>query len=257
VTDTVKIVNAVGQITGAADRSTLRTVQTPQAFSLPLILDAHRRAAAAGLDDFTDDAAVATWAGYPVHVVDGDPDNFKVTTMADFIRAEAQLLADRPDIRVGQGFDVHAFAPGDHVWLGGVRIPHDKTLDGHSDADVVIHAICDAIYGALADGDIGAHFPPSDPRWRGVASELFLRHAVERVAARDGMIAHVDAAIVCEAPRIGPHRDAMRERLAAIMGVSLDRVAIKATTSEKLGFTGRREGIAVLTTVTLRLPLRA
>ena len=157
-------------------------------------------------------------------------------------------------MRTGTGFDVHAFGDGDHVMLGGVRIPHDRGLTGHSDADVVLHALVDAILGALADGDIGVHFPPSDPQWRGASSDRFLTFAVERVRARGGMIAHLDVTIVCEAPRIGPHRDAMRARIAEIAGISLDRVAVKATTSEKLGFTGRGEGIAALATATVRLP---
>lgn len=257
ITDTLKEVGADRSITGGVDREKLCTVQTPQGFALPIVLDAHRRAAAAAAPVFTDDAAVVTWAGYRVITFPGDPDNFKVTTAQDFGRAEARVLRDRADIRTGQGFDVHAFAPGDHVWLGGVRIAHDRSLAGHSDADVVIHALCDALYGALAEGDIGAHFPPSDPRWRGAASDAFLRHAAGRVHARDGAIAHVDMTIVCEAPRIGPHRDAMRRRLADIMGIAIERVAVKATTSEKLGFTGRGEGIAALATATIRLPLGA
>jgi 2-C-methyl-D-erythritol 4-phosphate cytidylyltransferase/2-C-methyl-D-erythritol 2,4-cyclodiphosphate synthase len=158
------------------------------------------------------------------------------------------------DVRIGSGYDVHAFADGDHVMLGGVRVPHNRGLTGHSDADVALHALVDAILGALADDDIGAHFPPSDPQWRGASSDMFLAFAVERVRARRGRIAHLDLTIVCEAPRVGPHRDAMRQRIAQIAAVSLDRVAVKATTSEKLGFTGRREGIAAHATATIRLP---
>ena len=155
---------------------------------------------------------------------------------------------------MGTGYDVHAFTEGDHVMLGGVKIPHSRGLSGHSDADAPLHALVDAILGALADGDIGVHFPPSDPQWRGAASERFLRFAVERVQARGGMIAHLDVTVISEAPRVGPHRDAIRERIASIASVSLDRVAVKATTSEKLGFIGRGEGIAALATATLRLP---
>jgi 2-C-methyl-D-erythritol 4-phosphate cytidylyltransferase/2-C-methyl-D-erythritol 2,4-cyclodiphosphate synthase len=234
----------------------LRAAQTPQAFRYTLILDAHRRAAAAGIDGLTDDAAVAAWAGRETYVFDGDPTNMKVTTMDDLRAAEARLLDAAADVRIGQGFDVHAFAPGDHVWLGGMRIPHDKSLAGHSDADVCLHALADALYGALGDGDIGAHFPPSDPRWRGAASSVFLSHAAGRVRARGGIVAHLDATLVCEAPKIGPHREAMRARIAEISGIALDRVAVKATTSEGLGFAGRREGIACLAVATIRLPSR-
>lgn len=157
-------------------------------------------------------------------------------------------------MRVGQGYDVHAFEPGDHVWLGGVAIPHDRKLLGHSDADVLMHAVADAIFGALADGDIGSHFPPSDPQWKGAASSIFLAYAADRVRARGGMIAHVDATVVAERPKVGPHRDAIRAKLAEIMKVPVGRVAVKATTSERLGFTGREEGIAALATATVRLP---
>jgi len=155
---------------------------------------------------------------------------------------------------MGQGYDVHAFAEGDHVWLGGVAIPHSHKLAGHSDADVLLHAITDAVLGAIAEGDIGAHFPPTDPQWKGAASRIFLEHACKLVRARGGMIAHIDATVVCEAPKVGPHRDAIRAKLAEIMEMPLDRVAIKATTTEKLGFTGRREGIAALAIATVRLP---
>jgi 2-C-methyl-D-erythritol 4-phosphate cytidylyltransferase/2-C-methyl-D-erythritol 2,4-cyclodiphosphate synthase len=163
-------------------------------------------------------------------------------------------LAALSDIRTGTGYDVHAFGEGDHVMLGGIRIPHSRGLSGHSDADVALHAIVDAILGALAEGDIGAHFPPSDPQWRGASSDRFLKFAVERVRARGGMIAHLDLTLICEAPRIGPHRDAMREQIAALAVLPLDRVAVKATTNEKLGFIGRGEGIAALATATIRLP---
>ena len=254
VTDTIKQVDADGAIVGTPARASLRAVQTPQAFEFKLIADAHARAAAAGIDDMTDDAAVAEWAGATVHVFEGDARNMKVTEPGDFARAEARLMGDLGDLRVGQGFDVHAFAPGDHLWLGGVRIPHERGLDGHSDADVLMHAITDAILGALADGDIGSHFPPSDPRWKGAASDIFLSHAAGLVRARGGIIAHVDGTVICEAPKVGPHRDAIRARLAEILTLPMERVAVKATTSEKLGFTGRREGIAALATATIRLP---
>ena len=168
--------------------------------------------------------------------------------------AETAQGAALTDVRIGSGYDVHAFATGDHVMLGGVRVPHDRGLTGHSDADVALHALVDAVLGALAEGDIGTHFPPSDERWRGASSDKFLAFAVERVRARGGQLAHLDVTLVCEAPRIGPHRDAMRQRIAEIAAVSIDRVAVKATTSEKLGFTGRREGIAAHATATVRLP---
>ena len=254
MSDTVKQVDGEGRVLATPPRSALRAVQTPQAFRFPLILEAHRRAAAAGVGDLTDDVAVAEWAGAAAYVFEGDPANVKVTTMQDLEAAEARLTASLGETRVGQGFDVHAFAPGDHVWLCGVRIPHSAALTGHSDADVGLHALADAIYGALAEGDIGQHFPPSDPQWKGAASKVFLAHAAERVRARGAMIVHLDVTLICEAPKIGPHREAMRARVAEIAGLDVGRVAVKATTSEKLGFTGRGEGIACLATATLRLP---
>ena len=254
MSDTVKQVDSDGRVVATPPRSALRAVQTPQAFRFPLILAAHRRAAEAGVGDLTDDVAVAEWAGAPAYVFEGDPANLKVTTMQDLIAAEARLGTGASETRVGQGFDVHAFAPGDAVWLGGVRIPHVARLSGHSDADVGLHALADALYGALAEGDIGQHFPPSDPQWKGAASKIFLAHAAERVRARGGAIVHLDATLICEAPKIGPHREAIRARIAEIAGVDVGRVAVKATTSEKLGFTGRGEGIACLATATVRLP---
>jgi 2-C-methyl-D-erythritol 4-phosphate cytidylyltransferase/2-C-methyl-D-erythritol 2,4-cyclodiphosphate synthase len=232
----------------------LRAVQTPQAFRFPLILAAHRRAAAAGVGDLTDDVAVAEWAGAPAYVFEGEAANIKVTTMQDFRAVEARLMASAGEMRVGQGFDVHAFVPGDHVWLGGVKIPHSQALSGHSDADATLHALADAIYGALAEGDIGVHFPPYDPQWKDAASEVFLAHAAERVRARKGFIVHLDTTLICEAPKIGPFREAMRARIAEIAVLDLARVAVKATTTERLGFAGRREGIACLATATVRLP---
>jgi 2-C-methyl-D-erythritol 4-phosphate cytidylyltransferase / 2-C-methyl-D-erythritol 2,4-cyclodiphosphate synthase len=254
VVDTVKTIDAAGAITGTIDRERLRVVQTPQAFRFELLLDAHRRAAAAGREDFTDDAALAEWAGLKVTTFEGEAGNVKLTTSEDFARAEAAQMAALGDVRTGFGFDVHQFAAGDHVWLGGVRIAHKRGVTGHSDADVVLHALVDAILGALSEGDIGVHFPPSDPQWRGASSDRFLAFAVERVKARGGRIAHLDATIVCEAPRIGPHRDAMRARIAEIAGIPAGRVGVKATTSEKLGFTGRGEGIAAFANATIRLP---
>ena len=255
--DTVKAIDPSATVTETLDRSRLRLVQTPQAFSFSMILDAHRRAAVARHDSFTDDAALAEWAGQRVSVFVGENDNLKVTTNDDFARAEMTRLGMLPDLRTGNGFDVHAFADGDHVMLAGIRIPHSRGVTGHSDADVALHALVDAILGALAEGDIGAHFPPSDPQWKGAASERFLTFACERVRKRGGMIAHLDVTIVCEAPRIAPHRDAMRTRIAGIANVPVDRVAVKATTSEKLGFTGRGEGIFATATATIRLPWSA
>jgi 2-C-methyl-D-erythritol 4-phosphate cytidylyltransferase/2-C-methyl-D-erythritol 2,4-cyclodiphosphate synthase len=174
--------------------------------------------------------------------------------MPDLHEAEARLSSNATEVRVGQGFDVHAFAPGDGVWLGGVLVAHDKKLEGHSDADVALHAIADAIYGALGEGDIGSHFPPSEAQWRGADSSIFLAHATKRVRARGGVVAHIDVTLICEAPKIGPYREAMRARIAEIAGIAVGRTGVKATTSEGLGFTGRREGIACLATVTIRLP---
>ncbi|MGI8526124.1 MAG: bifunctional 2-C-methyl-D-erythritol 4-phosphate cytidylyltransferase/2-C-methyl-D-erythritol 2,4-cyclodiphosphate synthase [Pseudolabrys sp.] len=254
VTDTVKAVDAAGKITQTLDRGSLRLVQTPQAFAFAPLYDAHRRAAAAGRADFTDDAALAEWAGLKVSVFEGEAGNTKLTTASDFAQAEATEFAALADVRTGSGIDVHAFGPGDYVTLGGVRIPHERALAGHSDADVVLHALVDAILGALADGDIGVHFPPSDPQWRGASSDRFVAFAIERLTKRGGRIAHLDLNIVCEAPRIGPHRDDMRARIAAMCGIAIERVAIKATTSEGLGFTGRGEGVAAFATATIRLP---
>ncbi len=254
MSDTVKEVDADGRVLATPPRAALRAVQTPQAFAFPLILEAHRRAAAAGVAGLTDDVAVAEWAGATAYVFEGEAANVKVTTMQDFNAAEARLTASLGEIRVGQGFDVHAFAPGDHVWLAGVRVPHSAMLKGHSDADVALHALADALYGALAEGDIGAHFPPSDPQWKGAASEVFLAHASGRVRARGGLIVNLDATLICESPKIGPHREAMRARVAEIAGLDIARVGVKATTTEGLGFAGRGEGIACLATATVRLP---
>ena len=255
--DTVKSIDKSAIVTETLDRSRLRTVQTPQAFTFNLILEAHRRAVAAQRENFTDDAALAEWAGQRVSVFEGEPDNLKVTTSDDFARAEMTRLAALSDVRTGNGFDVHAFAEGDHLMLAGIRIPHSRGVTGHSDADVALHALVDAILGALAEGDIGAHFPPSDPQWKGAASDRFLAFACERVRKRGGAIAHLDVTVVCETPRISPHRDAMRARIADIANVAIDRVAVKATTSEKLGFAGRGEGIFAMATATIRLPWSA
>ncbi|MGA7786946.1 MAG: 2-C-methyl-D-erythritol 2,4-cyclodiphosphate synthase, partial [Xanthobacteraceae bacterium] len=257
IADTVKVIDPAAMVAETLDRSRLRIVQTPQVFAFDLIVDAHRRAAATGLESFTDDAALAEWAGHRVSVFEGEAGNVKVTTNDDFARAEILHLANLSDVRTGNGFDVHAFAEGDHVMLGGVRIPYSRGLTGHSDADVALHALVDAILGALADGDIGSHFPPSDPQWKGASSDRFLAFACERVRARRGVIAHLDVTVVCEAPRVSPHRDAMRSRIADIAGIAATRVGVKATTSEKLGFTGRGEGMVAMATATVRLPWSA
>lgn len=254
VSDTIAVVD--GDSRGETlDRARLRSVQTPQSFRYADIRAAHARAADDGRDDFTDDGAVASHGGLTVSVFPGDAENMKLTTPEDFSRAEERLLASLPDIRTGTGFDVHEFGPGDFVTLGGVRIPHDQGLVGHSDADVVLHALCDAIFGALGDGDIGSHFPPSDMQWKGAASSRFLEYARDKVAARGGIVAHVDVAVLSEAPKIGPHRAAMQKRIGEILGLSPDRVGIKATTMEGRGWIGRREGMAAIGTATVRLPV--
>lgn len=250
VTDTLKR-GAGGLVLGTVPRDGLYRAQTPQGFRFPAILEAHRRAAGKAL---TDDAAIAEAAGLTVALVEGDPDNFKITTPDDLIRAERRLLAGLGDCRVGTGFDVHRLGPGNGLWLGGVLIPHDGALIGHSDADVALHALTDALLGALGAGDIGLHFPPSDATWRGAASDRFLAHAVALVHARGGAVAHLDLTIICERPKVGPHRDLMRQRIAAIAGIDPDRVSVKATTTEGLGFTGRGEGIAAQACATIRLP---
>ncbi|MFG1371149.1 bifunctional 2-C-methyl-D-erythritol 4-phosphate cytidylyltransferase/2-C-methyl-D-erythritol 2,4-cyclodiphosphate synthase [Xanthobacter oligotrophicus] len=254
VTDTVKRVDAAGIVAETLDRAALRTVQTPQAFRFAALRAAHAAAAAAGVETLTDDAAVMEWAGHPVATFEGESTNVKLTTPDDMTRAAGAALADLLDVRTGTGFDVHAFGPGDHVMLGGVAVPHGAGLVGHSDADVGLHALTDALLGALCDGDIGAHFPPSDPQWKGASSDRFLAHAVEKVTARGGRIAHLDLTLICEAPKVGPHRDAIRGAISRITGVPLARVSVKATTTEKLGFAGRREGIAAMASATIRLP---
>ncbi len=255
VTDTVKRIDAAGVVMSTLDRDQLRVVQTPQAFRLARILSAHRRAAEARRDDFTDDGAIIEWVGEKLSTFPGSAGNIKLTTAGDFMTSEARLAAARPMLtRVATGYDVHAFGPGDHVWLCGVKVAHDRGVVAHSDGDVALHALCDALFGVIGDGDIGTHFPPSDLQWRGAASDQFLAFACGRLAARGGIIDHLDVSIVCEKPKIGPHREAMQARIAAITGVRPDQVGLKATTSERLGFTGRSEGLAALATVTVRLP---
>jgi len=245
VVDTLAKAN--GALGETVPRDDLVRVQTPQAFRFATIRGAH---AAWPGGEATDDAQVARAAGLSVAIVEGDPALDKLTYEADFRRAEAAMLTTR----VGFGFDVHAFAVGTELCLGGVLIPHDKGLAGHSDADVVLHALTDAVLGALGSGDIGDHFPPSDPQWRGAPSSLFLGHARALVEQAGGRIEHVDVTIICEAPRIGPYRDAIRARIADVLRLPLARTSIKATTTERLGFTGRGEGIAAQAVATLRLP---
>ena len=238
---------AEGRVLGAEPREGLWRAQTPQGFAYDAILAAHRSHPQAAADD----VEVALRAGLAVDIVPGAEDNLKITWAEDFARAERILEARQMDVRVGNGYDVHAFCDGDHVTLCGVRVAHARGLLGHSDADVGMHALTDAIYGALAEGDIGRHFPPSDPQWKGAASEIFLAHAAQLAATRGYRIANVDVTLVCERPKIGPHAAAMAQELARIIGIAPDRVSVKATTSERLGFTGREEGIASIATATL------
>lgn len=237
---------AGGRVTGTAPRAGLFRAQTPQGFHFPAILDAHR----AHAGDAADDVEIALAAGLDVAIVEGEEENIKITWPADFARAE-RMLKGTMDIRTGNGFDVHAFTEGDHVMLCGVKVPHGRGLLGHSDADVGMHALTDAIYGALAEGDIGRHFPPSDPQWKGAASHIFLSHAAALVRDKGYALSNADITLICERPKIGPHAIDMAAALARIMGVEPDRISVKATTSERLGFTGREEGIAALATVTL------
>jgi 2-C-methyl-D-erythritol 4-phosphate cytidylyltransferase/2-C-methyl-D-erythritol 2,4-cyclodiphosphate synthase len=234
-------------------RDSLRAIQTPQAFAFAEIREAHARAASAGLDTFTDDGGLAEWAGLDVHIFEGEVENAKLSVPADLTRA-AQHVDARTETRTGLGYDVHAFGEGGFIMLGGVRIAHDRGVIAHSDGDVLLHALTDALLGALGDGDIGTHFPPSDPRWKGAASRLFFLDAVTRARKRGGRILHLDATVICEAPRLSAHREAIRVSVAEIAGIEVGRVSVKATTSEKLGFAGRGEGIAAQAVATLELP---
>ena len=254
VTDTIKRSEDGQTVRSTEDRHKLFAAQTPQGFDYAQILAAHKRAVTEPRD-FTDDAGIAEWAGLTVALAPGNSRNIKITLPEDFARAERILGGDSPmETRIGSGFDVHPFEPGEFVTLGGVRIAHPMRLKGHSDADVALHALTDAIYGALGEGDIGTHFPPSDPQWRGADSAVFLKHAADLVAARGGRIVNLDLTIVCEAPRIGPHVLTMRQRIGEICTIAPSRVAVKATTSERLGFTGREEGIVAMATASLELP---
>ena len=257
VTDTLKR-GADGRVTGTVDRTELWRAQTPQGFRFDAILAAHRAAAFDSTLTFTDDASVAEWYGLDVALVEGAEDNRKLTTAEDFRIADEMLRrgAGRPaaSTRVATGYDVHAFGQGDAVMLCGVHIPHTHALHGHSDADVALHALTDALLGTIGAGDIGVHFPPSDARWRGANSEIFLKHAASLIAERGGEIVHVDISLICEGPRIGPYRDAMRARITELLGLCVESVSIKATTNEGLGFIGRGEGIAAMATATVSLP---
>ncbi|HUR43045.1 MAG TPA: bifunctional 2-C-methyl-D-erythritol 4-phosphate cytidylyltransferase/2-C-methyl-D-erythritol 2,4-cyclodiphosphate synthase [Aestuariivirga sp.] len=257
VAETLKLAPG-GIVKETVDRSGMWTAQTPQGFNFETILAAHRAARDAGAHNLTDDAAVAERAGMGIAMIPGHIDNRKLTTAEDMVSADrtmmAARLADLPDIRVGQGFDIHPFAVGEAVVLCGIAIPFQQTLRGHSDADVAMHALTDAIFGAIGEGDIGSHFPPSDVQWKGAASSIFLRKAVESVRQRGGLIANADITILAEAPRINPHVAAMKAMLAPLLGVAPERIAIKATTMEGLGAIGRKEGIAALATATIRLP---
>lgn len=236
-----------GKVIGAHPRDGLFRAQTPQGFHFPAILAAHR----AHRGHAADDVEVALHAGLEVAIVEGSADNLKLTYPADFARVEAILKRRIMEVRLGNGFDVHAFTAGDHVWLCGVKVPHGRGLLGHSDADVGMHALTDAIFGALAMGDIGQHFPPTDPQWQGAASRIFLEHAMDCARQKGYRLANCDVTLICELPKIGPHSLAMRQALAEIIGVGMERISVKATTSERLGFTGREEGIAALATATL------
>lgn len=246
--DTLKRVGG-GYVEGTVPREGLGLAQTPQGFHFAKILAAHR---AARDTSFTDDAAIAEHAGLKVAAVPGSRLNMKLTTPEDFVIAEALLNAG--SIRTGQGFDVHRFGPGDHVWLCGLQVEHTHGLVGHSDADVGLHALTDALLGAAALGDIGQHFLPSDERWRGAASHIFLTHAAKLIAERGGRIEHVDITVICERPKVAPHREAMAARIAELLSLDRTRVSVKATTTEGLGFTGRGEGIAAQAIATVRLP---
>ncbi|GAK32888.1 bifunctional enzyme IspD/IspF [Iodidimonas nitroreducens] len=253
VTDTLKRGDG-GQIIGTVSRDQLWRAQTPQGFPFQPLLKAHQNAALAG-EEMTDDAAIAEAAGLPVRLTEGDEENIKLTTPADFARYETQNHEPRTlEPRTGLGFDVHRFEPGDHLWLCGIRIAHSAGLKGHSDADVGLHALTDAILGALADGDIGHHFPPDDPQWKGASSDRFLAHAGGLVRAASGRISHCDITLICERPKIGPHMMAMRQKIADTLDLDIRRISVKATTTEGLGFTGRREGIAAQATATVLLP---
>ncbi|MHC1549029.1 bifunctional 2-C-methyl-D-erythritol 4-phosphate cytidylyltransferase/2-C-methyl-D-erythritol 2,4-cyclodiphosphate synthase [Phyllobacterium sp. K27] len=257
VSDTLKAAGPDAMVSATVPRAGLYAAQTPQAFPYQPILDAHNAAFAAGRSDFTDDSAIAEWHRLPVRIVEGSADNTKLTWAKDIEMADDRLSQKQvayPDVRTGNGYDVHAFEPGEGVWLAGVFIEHNKKLSGHSDADVALHALTDALLATRGAGDIGTHFPPSDPQWKGAASHIFVEHAVKIVKEAGGRIANADITLICEAPKIGPHREAMTAALAKMLGITPDRISIKATTNEKLGFIGREEGIAAIATASVIYP---
>lgn len=251
VADTLKRSNDNEMVNETVSREDLFSAQTPQGFDYQSIMQAHHDAEMAGKSNFTDDAALAEWANIPVKLVEGSARNVKITTPVDLQHAQEKFEMYFPDVRVGHGYDTHQLVPGNSVWLCGVELPHTHALSGHSDADVGLHALTDALLSTVADGDIGSHFPPSDPKWKGARSDRFLKHAVERVTAAGGRITHMDVTLVCEAPKIGPHRDRMRQAISDISDVDVSRISVKATTNEKIGFVGRNEGMVALATATV------
>ncbi len=251
VADTLKRIGSDHLVAETVSRAGLYAAQTPQAFEFATILEAHEKAALEGHAAFTDDASIAEWAGIPVRLVAGIPDNIKLTVARDISMADDRLSTDLPDVRTGNGYDVHQLEPGDGVTLCGIFLPHDQRLKGHSDADVALHALTDALLATCGAGDIGDHFPPSDPQWRGAASRIFIEHAARIVREKGGTIMNADVTLIAEAPKIGPRRLEMREKLAECLGISLDRCSVKATTNEEIGFIGRREGIAAIATATV------
>ena len=252
VSDTLKRSGTDGLVHETVSRAGLYAAQTPQSFRLAAIRAAHEKAATLRRADFTDDASIAEWAGLAVRLVEGSPENIKLTLKRDIDLADEKLSGSAlPDVRTGNGYDVHQLEPGDGVTLCGILIAHDQRLKGHSDADVALHALTDALLATCGAGDIGDHFPPSDMQWKGAPSKIFLEHAAKLVREHGGTIMNADISLIAEAPMIGPHRQAMRENLATILGISLDRCSVKATTNEKIGFVGRREGIAAIATATV------
>lgn len=257
VSDTIKREDGNGFVHETVLRENLHAAQTPQAFPYPAIRSAHEDAHRQGLDNFTDDAAIAEWAGIKVRLVAGAPENVKLTWPGDIELADLKLTPRStafPDVRTGTGYDVHAFAEGDHVTLCGVSIPHERRLSGHSDADVGLHALTDALLATCGAGDIGTHFPPSDEKWKGASSSLFLRHAARLVREAGGRISNADVTLICEAPQIGTRRTEMIKVMAEILEISPDRISVKATTNEKIGFIGRKEGIAAIASATAVFP---
>ncbi len=251
LTDTIKRGTSDGTVETTVPRAGLFAAQTPQGFKFQSIYEAHRRAASETGTDFTDDSSIAEWAGIDVNIVSGNPDNVKLTVARDIDMADRKLAHPLPDLRVGNGYDVHALMPGDSVTLCGIRIDHDQSLLGHSDADVGFHALTDALLATCGAGDIGDHFPPSDPQWKNAASHIFLTYAARTVTEAGGTIMNVDVTLICEAPKIAPHRDAMRRGLSQLLQIDLERCSIKATTNEAIGFVGRREGIAAIATASV------